>query len=200
MNALVSNSRGSFIVPTEVKLLSECRTVFLEEAITKATANEFKHTIMYLLHSNPNSPITIHIDSPGGDIRAGMEIYDAIKKLTVDVTIICTGTAYSMAAIILAGGQKGRRILWPHAKVLIHEPLISSGVAGSTTDIQKTAEEMTQAKRDLVDVLSADTGKGKEEIEKALTAEKYMTSQEAIDFGIADRIATDFFGLEDNER
>lgn len=200
MDALISNSRGAYIVPTEVKLLSECRTVFLEKEITTASANEFKHTIMYLLHANPDGPITIHIDSPGGEISAGMEIYDAIKKLTVDVTIVCTGKAYSMAAIILAGGQKGRRVLWPHAKVLIHEPLISSGVAGSTTDIQKKAEEMTRAKRDLVDVLSSDTGKSKEEIKKAISFDNYMTPHEAIDFGIADHIATVFFDLEEDDR
>lgn len=193
MDTLVSNSRGAYIVPTEVKLLAECRTVFLEEPITRATANEFKHTIMYLLHVDPEKPITIHIDSPGGEIRAGMMIYDIIKGLAVEVTILCTGIAYSIAGVIFAAGQKPRRLLLPHAKVLLHEPLTSSGVTGSTSEIQKTAEEMLEAKRDLVSVLSADTGKSKEEIETAISFDNFMTAEEAIAFGIADKIVTTVF-------
>lgn len=190
MDALINNNRGTIIVPIEAKLLSECRTIFLEGKITEASANEFKHAIMYLLHTDPDKPITIHIDSPGGDICAGLAIYDIIKGLTVDVTMVCTGIAYSMAAIIFAGAQKGRRLIWPHATVMIHEPFISSGVAGNATEIRETAKKLLTAKKLSVKMLSSDTGKSEDEIEKAISFDNYMTAQEAIAFGIADRIVT----------
>ena len=188
MDVLVSNSRGTLVVPIKTKLLKENRTVFIENEITSLSADEFKHTIMYLIYEDAEKPINIHIDSPGGSVQAGLMIYDIIKGLSVDVNVYCTGIAASMAAIIFAGAEKGHRFILPHSKVMIHEPLISGGVGGSATSIQKTAESIMETKRIAVELLSEDTGKSKEEIEKAISFDNFMNAQEAIKFGIADKI------------
>ena len=193
MDVLVSNSRGTLVVPIKTKLLKENRTVFIENEITSLSADEFKHTIMYLIYEGAEKPINIHIDSPGGSVQAGLMIYDIIKGLSVDVNVYCTGIAASMAAIIFAGAEKGHRFILPHSKVMIHEPLISGGVGGSATSIQKTAESIMETKRIAVELLSEDTGKSKEEIEKAISFDNFMNAQEAIKFGIADKIVYTVF-------
>lgn len=193
MDVLVSNSRGTLVVPIKTKLLKENRTVFIENEITSLSADEFKHTIMYLIYEDAEKPINIHIDSPGGSVQAGLIIYDIIKGLSVDVNVYCTGIAASMAAIIFAGAEKGHRFILPHSKVMIHEPLISGGVGGSATSIQKTAESIMETKRIAVELLSEDTGKSKEEIEKAISFDNFMNAQEAIKFGIADKIVYTVF-------
>lgn len=193
MDVLVSNSRGTLVVPIKTKLLKENRTVFIENEITSLSADEFKHTIMYLIYEDAEKPINIHIDSPGGSVQAGLMIYDIIKGLSVDVNVYCTGIAASMAAIIFAGAEKGHRFILPHSKVMIHEPLISGGVGGSVTSIQKTAESIMETKRIAVELLSEDTGKSKEEIEKAISFDNFMNAQEAIKFGIADKIVYTVF-------
>lgn len=193
MDVLVSNSRGTLVVPIKTKLLKENRTVFIENEITSLSADEFKHTIMYLIYEDAEKPINIHIDSPGGSVQAGLMIYDIIKGLSVDVNVYCTGIAASMAAIIFAGAEKGHRFILPHSKVMIHEPLISGGVGGSATSIKKTAESIMETKRIAVELLSEDTGKSKEEIEKAISFDNFMNAQEAIKFGIADKIVYTVF-------
>lgn len=193
MDVLVSNSRGTLVVPIKTKLLKENRTVFIENEITSLSADEFKHTIMYLIYEDAEKPINIHIDSLGGSVQAGLMIYDIIKGLSVDVNVYCTGIAASMAAIIFAGAEKGHRFILPHSKVMIHEPLISGGVGGSVTSIQKTAESIMETKRIAVELLSEDTGKSKEEIEKAISFDNFMNAQEAIKFGIADKIVYTVF-------
>ena len=193
MDVLVSNSRGTLVVPIKTKLLKENRTVFIENEITSLSADEFKHSIMYLIYEDAEKPINIHIDSPGGSVQAGLMIYDIIKGLSVDVNVYCTGIAASMAAIIFAGAEKGHRFILPHSKVMIHEPLISGGVGGSATSIQKTAESIMETKRIAVELLSEDTGKSKEEIEKAISFDNFMNAQEAIKFGIADKIVYTVF-------
>ena len=193
MDVLVSNSRGTLVVPIKTKLLKENRTVFIENEITSLSADEFKHTIMYLIYEDAEKPINIHIDSPGGSVQAGLMIYDIIKGLSVDVNVYCTGIAASMAAIIFAGAEKGHRFILPHSKVMIHEPLIYGGVGGSATSIQKTAESIMETKRIAVELLSEDTGKSKEEIEKAISFDNFMNAQEAIKFGIADKIVYTVF-------
>ena len=193
MEAFINNSRSTSVIPIESKLLSERRTVFIEDDITMKSANEFKHTIMYLLHEDPDQPITVHISSNGGEIDAGLLIYDILKGITCEVNVLCTGKAFSIAAILLAAAKPGHRYILPRSRVLLHEPLIAGGVGGSATNIQKTAEEIMARKRDIVNMLSADTGRSKEEIEKAISFDNFMSAQEAIDFGIADKIITSLF-------
>ena len=124
---------------------------------------------------------------------AGLYLYDQIKGMSVPIDIYCTEMAASMAAIILAAGEKGHRFILKHSKVMIHEPLISAssgGLTGSASSIAKSAESIMQTKRDLVEILANDTGRSKREIEKAVAYDNFMSAREAVEFGICDAIVT----------
>lgn len=186
MNTIVKSSHGITLVPITSKLLSE-RKLFIEDEITSASACEFVRSIMLLVKEDPNKPIDVYINSPGGEVNAGLMIYDTLKGIKTEVNLHCIGMAASMAAIILAGGQHKRFIL-PHSKTMIHEPLISGGVNGSATSIKKTAESIMETKRLTIELLSKDTGKSKKEVEDAISFDNYMNAEESIAFGICDSI------------
>ena len=188
MNTIVKSSNGITLVPDEA-LLFTSRKVFIEGEINSASACEFARKIMLLLENDPNAGIDVYIDSPGGEVSAGLMMYDVIKGLTVPVRMFCIDMAASMAAIILAGGQKGRRFILPHSKVMIHEPLIAGGMGGSATSIKRTAESIMETKRITVELLAADTGKSEKEVEAAVSFDNYMNAQEAVAFGICDAVA-----------
>ena len=188
MNTIVKSSNGITLVPDEA-LLFTSRKVFIEGEINSASACEFARKIMLLLENDPNAGIDVYIASPGGEVSAGLMMYDVIKGLTVPVRMFCIDMAASMAAIILAGGQKGRRFILPHSKVMIHEPLIAGGMGGSATSIKRTAESIMETKRITVELLAADTGKSEEEVEAAVSFDNYMNAQEAVAFGICDAVA-----------
>ena len=126
MQVIVKTCSGISLVPLESRLLSE-RKIFIQGEITEETACSFEQKIIYLLTEDPDKRIDVYIDSPGGSVSAGLHIYDTIKSLHTETNMWCRGIAASMGAIILAGGQKGRRFILPHAKVMIHEPLVSGG-------------------------------------------------------------------------
>lgn len=180
---------GNSWISVDSHLLSDGRMFIIGE-INSELACEFVQELMYLQKEKPESDLKIYIYSPGGEVTAGLMIYDALKGLDIDFEIYCMGMAASMAAIILAGGKKGRRYIMPHSKVMIHEPLIAGGVGGSATSIQRTAESILETKRISVELLAKDTGKSIEEVEKAISFDNYMNAQEAIDFGICDSIVT----------
>ncbi|MBR5179527.1 MAG: ATP-dependent Clp protease proteolytic subunit [Lachnospiraceae bacterium] len=184
-------ANGTSWVPLESWLIPEGR-IFIKGDITQDAASEFVQKLMYLKNEKPEKKIRIYIDSKGGEVNAGLIIYDAIKAIRAEADIICIGMAASMAAILLAGGQKGRRFILPHSKVMIHEPLIAGGVGGSASTIQRTAESILETKRVSVDLLASDTGRSSKEIEKAISFDNYMNAGEAIAFGICDEIITNF--------
>ncbi len=184
-------SSGASWVPIESWLLSEGK-LFIRDEIDEDSASEFIQKLMYLESEKPDTPIKIYINSRGGEVNAGKLIYDAIKSMKTEADIICTGMAASMAAIILAGGKKGRRFILPHSEVMIHEPYVAGGIGGSADKIQRTAESILKNKRESVELLSADTCRSKEEVEKAMSFDNYMDAKEAVAFGICDRIITDF--------
>ena len=190
-NVPYKSSNGSSWIPIESWLLPEGK-LFIEGEITEETANEFIQKLMYMKKEKPEEKIRIYVNSRGGEVNAGMLIYDAIKGLKNEADIICIGIAASMAAIILAGGQKGHRFILPHSKVMIHEPLVAGGIGGSATTIQRTAESILETKRVSVELLASDTGKSIEDVEKAISFDNFMNAQEAVAFGICDRIITDF--------
>lgn len=199
MNVLEKNSRGTYVIPVKSSLLAE-REIFLEGDITPESADEFKHSVLYLMRTNDRDPINVHIHSAGGEIHSGLLIYDIIKSLDsrgVPVSVCCEGMAASMAAVILAGGPKGRRYLLPHSTVMIHEPLIPGGVSGSASSLNRTAETLMNTRKTIIGLLSEDTGKTKKEVERAIAYDHYMSAQEAVDFGIADRIITGLFQRND---
>lgn len=187
MNTIVKSSNGITLVPSESRLLSE-RRVFIEGEITSASACEFVKSIMLLVHESKEKPIDVYLNTPGGEVNAGLLIYDTIKGLQTEVNIHCIGLAASMGAVILASGKKGRRCILKHSKVLIHEPLIAGGVGGSATSIKRTAESILETKRVIVEVLARDTGKSEEEVEQAVSFDNYMNAEEAIAFGLCDTI------------
>lgn len=165
------------------------RKIFINGEITSETADTFVNQFLYL-QSESQEPIDIYINSPGGEVNAGLVIYDLIQGSEVPINTICTGKAASMAAIILAGGHKGRRFILPHSKVMIHEPLIAGGVGGSATSIKNISESILET-RDIVNgILAKHTGKTRKVIDKATSFDNYMNAKESLEFGICDEIKT----------
>ena len=163
------------------------RNVFLQGEIDMEMADRFLSQMLYL-ENEAHDPVTIYIDSYGGEVNSGLMIYDIMQASSLDITVICTGVAASMAAILMAGGRKGKRFILPHSKVMIHEPLISSGVGGSATSIKNISESILET-RDIVNgILAKHTGKSLEEINNATSYDNYMNAEEAVKFGICDGI------------
>lgn len=167
------------------------RILFLSGSIDSDMANSFLSQLLYL-EKEPDRPVTIYINSLGGEVNAGMLIYDAIQGSKLTINMVCTGMAASMAAIILAGGQAGRRKIFKHSKVMIHEPLLANGVGGSATSIKNISDSILETRKLVNGILAKHTGKSVEEIDEATSYDHYMNATEAIDFGICDEIC---FGL-----
>ena len=189
MNTIIKSSNGISLAPIESRLLSD-RKLFIEGEITAASACEFVRAIMLLVKEDADKPIDIYINSPGGEVNAGLLIYDTLKGVKTEINLHCIGMAASMAAIILAGGKKGHRFILRHSRTMIHEPLISGGVGGSATSIKRTAESIMETKRISVELLASDTGKTRKEIEAAISFDNYMNAEESIAFGLCDSIET----------
>ena len=163
------------------------RNVFLQGPIASDMANQLLSQLLYL-EQELEEPVTIYINSPGGEVNAGLVIYDAIQGSNLEINMICTGMAASMAAILLAGGQKGNRYILEHSKVMIHEPLLANGVGGSATSIKNISESILETRKIVNGILAEHTGKSIEEINEATSFDNYMNAKEAIEFGICDAI------------
>ncbi|WP_028514139.1 ClpP family protease [Ruminococcus flavefaciens] len=164
--------------------------LFLVGPIDHRMAVDFISAMLVLAEEKKDAEIII--DSPGGEVSAGLMIYDVLRSYKYKITMYCTGLAASMAAFILAAGQKGRRFILPHSQVMIHEPLISSGFGGSATSIEKTAQGILETKAVLNKILAEHTGRSVNEINKATLEDNFMTSEEAVKFGICDEIRSIF--------
>lgn len=164
--------------------------LFLVGPIDHRMAVDFISAMLVLAEEKKDAEIII--DSPGGEISAGLMIYDVLRSYKYKITMYCTGLAASMAAFILAAGQKGRRFILPHSQVMIHEPLISSGFGDSATSIEKTAQGILETKAVLNKILAEHTGRSVNEINKATQDDNFMTSEEAVKFGICDEIRSIF--------
>ena len=188
MQIINKSSSGIQCLPLNSVMLS-MRKIFLSGEITMDSANEIIQQLLFLENEDDVEPISILINSPGGEVNAGLMIYDQLKGMKdTPIKMYCTGIAASMAAILLAGGQKGNRFILPHSKVMIHEPLIANGVGGSATSIQRTAESIMETKRITTELLARDTAKTVEEIGKAISYDNFMNAEEAVSFGICDKI------------
>lgn len=163
------------------------RTIFLAGEITSESADAFLSEYLFL-EGESAEPITIYIHSNGGEVNAGLMIYDIIQSSSLEINMICIGMAASMAAIILAGGQPGRRYILPHSKVMIHEPLLTNGVGGSATSIKNISESILETRRIANGILAEHTGKSIEEIDEATSFDNYMSADKAIEFGLCDKI------------
>ena len=164
------------------------RKLFLTGEVDDYMANNFVSELLYLAQSD--CPVDIYINSPGGSVDAGLVIYDTIQACSgkMDINMYCIGMAASMGAVILAGGQKGRRYILPHSKVMIHEPLIQGGLGGSATSIKKTADSIIETKAITNGILAKHTGKTVEEIDEATAFDNFMNAKQAVEFGICDEI------------
>lgn len=165
------------------------RKVFLFGPIDERTVYTFTAQMLYLMEDE-QSPIDIYINSPGGEVNSGLAIYDLIQSCKAPVNMYCIGMAASMGALIFAGGKKGHRFIMPHSQVMIHEPLIPNGVGGSASSIKSTADSILQTRELLNGILAKHTGKTIEEINKATDHDNFMTADEAIEFGLCDRVTS----------
>jgi ATP-dependent Clp protease protease subunit len=172
------------------KKFLECRKVFLYGAVEDESAHTVIEKLLYLEFLQPATPITFYINTPGGSITAGMGIFDTIKLITSPVTVVVTGLAASMGSILLCAPQKGRRLLYPHSRVLIHQPLIMGRIVAPAIDINIQAQELEKTRDEMNKILSDATGQPLEKIRKDADRDFYMNAQEAIDYGIADAIVT----------
>lgn len=165
------------------------RKMFLFGLIDENTVYTFTAQMLYLMEDE-QSPIDIYINSSGGEVNSGLAIYDLIQSSKAPINMYCIGMAASMGALIFAGGKKGHRFIFPHSKVMIHEPLIPNGVGGSASSIKSTADSILQTRELLNGILAKHTGKTLEEINKATDHDNFMTADEAIEFGLCDKVAT----------
>ncbi|MCH4156380.1 MAG: ATP-dependent Clp endopeptidase proteolytic subunit ClpP [Muribaculaceae bacterium] len=164
------------------------RIIFLGTEVNEYTANVIQAQLLYLDSADPGKDVSIYINSPGGSVYAGLGIYDTMEYISSDVSTICTGMAASMAAVLLVSGEKGKRFCLPHSRVLIHQPM--GGVQGQASDIEITAREIQKLKRELTTIISTHSGQPFEKVEKDSDRDYWMTSQEALDYGMVDKVLT----------
>ena len=167
------------------RLLND-RIVFLGEEVTRDSANLVIAQLLHLESQDPDKDIALYIDSPGGDVYAGLGIIDTMNFIKPDVSTICVGMAASMAAVLLAAGAKGKRLALPNSMVLIHQP--SSGVSGQQTDIQIVADETRWIRQRLNEILSEATGQPIEKINADTERDNYMRASEACAYGLVDKV------------
>ena len=179
--------------PTDVviqKKFLEDRKVFLWGEINDKSAKDITEKLIYLELKDPNKPITFYINTPGGSITAGMAIYDTMQLIKSPISVVVTGLAASMGSILLCGAKKGFRFLFPHARVLIHQPLIMGQIEASAVDIHIQAQEMEKSRAELNQILANASGQTIEKITHDTDRDFYLNAQEAIDYGLADKIIT----------
>ena len=169
------------------RLLND-RIVFLGEEVTRESANLVIAQLLHLESQDPDKDISLYIDSPGGDIYAGLGIIDTMNFIKPDVSTICVGMAASMGAAILASGTKGKRLALPNSMILIHQP--SSGVQGQQTDIRIVADETKWIRHHLNELLADATGKSVDQIDKDTERDNYMRASEALEYGLVDKVIT----------
>ena len=164
------------------------RIVFLGTEVTSMTANSIIGQLLFLESEDSEKPIHMYINSPGGDVAAGLAIYDTMQYINAPVATLCAGRAMSMGAILLAGGADGMRAALPNSSILIHQPL--GGAQGQASDIEIVAKEIMRLKGVLMEILAKHTGQTPEQVTKDSDRDHYMTSEDALSYGIIDRIVT----------
>ncbi len=164
------------------------RKVFLWGEVSDKSARDVTEKLLYLETKDPGQEITFYINTPGGSITAGMAIYDTMQLIRSPIKVVVTGMAASMGSILLCGADKGKRLLYPHSRVLIHQPLISGQMIAVAVDIHIQAKEMERLRDELNLILSQSSGQPLEKIQKDTDRDFYMTAKEAIEYGLADAI------------
>ena len=167
------------------RLLND-RIIFLSEEVNDTTASLVVAQLLYLEAQDPDKDIQFYINSPGGSVTAGMAIYDTMQYIKCDVATICVGMAASMGAFLLSAGAKGKRMALPNAEIMIHQP--SAGTQGQITDMAIHMKRLQTIKERMNRIMSENTGRSIEEVTAACERDNFMTSQEALEFGLIDRV------------
>lgn len=186
MQTIYKDINGTHELSLEA-MLRGSRVIFLHGEITAESAQDFARQMFYFAMDDASAPVKVFIDSPGGEIDAGLVIYDILQSSPVPIELDCIGHAYSMAGILFASGQHGRYLL-PHSKVMLHEPLIPYGVGGKTSSVQSIANALVHTKTEMEKLIAKHTGQTPEKIADVTRTDCFFTAKEAVDFGIADGI------------
>jgi ATP-dependent Clp protease, protease subunit len=189
-NALIpyvieQSPRGERSYDIYSRLLND-RIIFLGEQIDDNVANSVVAQLLHLESADPEKDISLYINSPGGSVTAGLAILDTMNFIKPDVSTICMGCCASMAAVLLSSGTKGKRLCLPNSMVLIHQP--SGGAQGQQTEIQIVADFMLKTRKQLNQILADNTGQDLETIQRDTERDNYMTAQQALEYGLVDRI------------
>ena len=178
-------SRGERSFDIFSRLLND-RIIFLSEEVNDTTASLIVAQLLYLEAQDPDKDIQFYINSPGGSVTAGMAIYDTMQYIKCDVATICVGMAASMGAFLLSAGTKGKRMALPNAEIMIHQP--SAGTQGQITDMAIHMKRLQTIKERMNRILAENTGRSIEEVTNACERDNFMSSQEAMEFGLVDRV------------
>ncbi|MGN0552842.1 MAG: ClpP family protease [Oscillospiraceae bacterium] len=192
---LKETNRGISELSLDDVMFSEQRTIFFTDDVNPDSCIELTKQLLWLDSQN-NDEIRLVINSCGGSVSDGLIVYDTIMSLKSPITCICAGMAASMAAILFASGNKGRRFILPHSKIMIHEPLIQGGIGGSASSIERTAVSILETKKILNEILAKHTGKTLKEINKSTGYDNFMNAEQAVKFGIADAIVKSISDLD----
>ena len=166
--------------------LLEDRIIFLSGEINDQVANSVVAQLIYLEGKNPDKDIFLYINSPGGSVSAGLAIYDTMNYIKCDVSTTCVGLAASMGAFLLSSGAKGKRFALPNAEIMIHQPL--GGAQGQASDIEIQAKQIQKIKAKISKIISENTGKAIEQVEKDTDRDHYMSADEALEYGLIDKV------------
>ena len=181
------SSRGEKSFDIFSRLLRE-RIIFLGTEINDTVANVIIAQLLYLSSQDLEAPITMYLNTPGGSVYDGLAIYDTMQYIPNEVQTVCTGLAASMGSVLLCAGEKGKRFALPHSRIMIHQPL--GGAHGQASDIEITAKEILKLKGELYQIIADHSGKTLKQIEKDTDRDHYLSSEEALDYGIIDEIIT----------
>jgi len=180
--------RGERSMDIYSRLLAD-RIIILSEDVNNASASSIIAQMLFLEAQDPDKDICFYINSPGGVISAGMAIYDTMQYIKCDVSTICMGMAASMGAFLLSAGTKGKRIALPNSEIMIHQPLISGGgISGQCTDIKIHSDHMVYTRNKLNEILSKNTGKPLDVIERDTERDNYLSAQQALEYGLIDQV------------
>lgn len=178
-------ARGERSYDIYSRLLKE-RVIFVVGQVEDYMANLIVAQLLFLESENPDKDIHLYINSPGGSVTAGLSIYDTMQFIKPDVSTMCIGQAASMGALLLAGGAKGKRLALPHSRMMIHQP--SGGAQGQASDIEIQAQEILKLRHQLNKIMALHTGKSIEVIDKETERDNFMSAQEALEYGLVDRV------------
>ncbi|HBA64558.1 MAG TPA: ATP-dependent Clp protease proteolytic subunit [Lachnospiraceae bacterium] len=183
---LLKSSSGIQPVSIESKLMSDHRRLFITGEINADSAMDFFKQVMFLNLENDKAPISVFINSPGGEIDNGLLVYDAIVGSKAPIRTFCSGYAYSMGAVLFACGKE--RYLLPHSKLMLHEPLLGGKIGGNASSIKSISESLLETKRMMNKLLAFHTGKTEAEMDELTSYDHYFSAQEAVEMGLADGI------------